>query len=247
MLKGKTAIITGGTRGIGLGTAKKYLENNAKVAICGSRMETVNKALKELTELFPNSEIMGIAPNLSDYESIKSEFAKVNENFGKIDILINNAGISAKETIFEYKPEDFKKIMDINVNAVFYTSKVVAEYMRAQGGGCILNTSSMVSKYGQPAGCGYPASKFAVNGLTLSLSRELANYNIRVNAVAPGVTDTDMLAALPEVMRLGIIKTIPMGRMGTPEDIANAFLYLASDIASYVTGTILSVDGGARS
>lgn len=247
MLTGKTAIVTGGTRGIGLAITKKYLENGAKVAICGSREETVNKALDELKKQFPSSDIIGISPNLRDYNSIKEEFTKVYEHFGKIDILVNNAGISAKESIFEYKPEDFQKIMDINVTAVFFASKVVSEFMKEQGGGCILNTSSMVSKYGQPSGCGYPASKFAVNGLTISLARELANLQIRVNAVAPGVTETDMVAALPEDMRNGIISTIPIGRMGQPNDIANAFLYLASDLASYVTGTILSVDGASRS
>ena len=119
--------------------------------------------------------------------------------------------------------------------------------MKEQGGGVILNTSSMVSLYGQPSGCGYPASKFAVNGLTKSLARELGRDNIRVNAVAPGVTKTDMVAALPDEMIKPLIATIPLGRVGEPEDVANAFLFLASDMASYVTGEILSVDGAARS
>lgn len=119
--------------------------------------------------------------------------------------------------------------------------------MKSQGGGVILNTSSMVSLYGQPAGVGYPASKFAVNGMTKSLARELGRDNIRVNAVAPGVTRTDMVAALPEEMVERISATIPLGRMGEPQDVANAFLFLASDLASYVTGAILSVDGAAMS
>ncbi len=118
--------------------------------------------------------------------------------------------------------------------------------MKSNGGGVIINTSSMVSLYGQPSGVAYPTSKFAVNGMTKSLARELATDNIRVNAVAPGVTDTDMVANLPEAMREGIKKTIPLGRIGTPEDVANAFLYLASDAASYVSGEVLSVDGCAR-
>ena len=117
--------------------------------------------------------------------------------------------------------------------------------MKEQGGGVIINTSSMVSIYGQPAGCGYPATKFAVNGLTRSLARELAKDQIRVNAVAPGITRTDMVAALPEEMVKRISASIPLGRVGEPEDIANAFLFLASDMASYVTGEILSVDGAA--
>lgn len=118
--------------------------------------------------------------------------------------------------------------------------------MKEQGGGCILNTSSMVSISGQPAGVGYPTSKFAVNGMTISLARELAKDNIRVNAVAPGVTRTDMVASLPPEMVARISAQIPLGRPGEPEEVANAFLYLASDLASYVTGEILSVDGASR-
>ena len=118
--------------------------------------------------------------------------------------------------------------------------------MKEQGGGVIINTSSMVSIYGQPSGCAYPTSKFAINGLTKSLGRELAPDNIRVNAVAPGITHTDMVDALPEEMIKPLIATIPLGRMGEPEDIANAYLFLASDLASYVTGVVLSVDGLAR-
>lgn len=137
--------------------------------------------------------------------------------------------------------------MDLNVTAVFQCSKAAAGIMKSQGGGVILNTSSMVSLYGQPAGVGYPASKFAVNGMTKSLARELGRDNIRVNAVAPGVTRTDMVAALPEEMVERISATIPLGRMGEPQDVANAFLFLASDLASYVTGAILSVDGAAMS
>ena len=136
--------------------------------------------------------------------------------------------------------------MDLNVNAIFNMTKAVVPYMKEQGSGVILNTSSMVSLYGQPSGCGYPTSKFAVNGLTKSLARELASSNIRVNAVAPGVTKTDMIANLPEEQLAPIVKSIPLGRIGEPRDIANAFLFLASDMASYITGEILSVDGAAR-
>ena len=137
--------------------------------------------------------------------------------------------------------------MDLNVNAIFNMTKAVVPDMNENKGGVILNTSSMVSIYGQPSGVGYPTSKFAVNGLTKSLARELAPSNIRVNAVAPGITKTDMVAALPQEMIEPLIKTIPLGRIGEPRDIANAFLFLASDMASYITGVILSVDGAARS
>ena len=167
----------------------------------------------------------------------------MKNQFGRIDILVNNAGVSARAPIYDYEPDDFKKIMDLNVVAAFNCSKAVAPVMKAQGGGVILNTSSMVSLYGQRSGVGYPTSKFAINGMTKSLARELGPDNIRVNAVAPGVTRTDMVAALPAEMVAQLAATIPLGRVGEPQEVANAFLFLASDLASYVTGTILSVDG----
>ena len=247
LLQGKTAVVTGGTRGIGYKVAETYLKNGANVAILGSRQETVEKALEKLREEDPSWEAAGYWPDLSDYEEVAQTFLQIRERFGSLDILVNNAGISARESIFEYAPQDFKKIMDLNVTAVFQCSKAAAGIMKSQGGGVILNTSSMVSLYGQPAGVGYPASKFAVNGMTKSLARELGRDNIRVNAVAPGVTRTDMVAALPEEMVERISATIPLGRMGEPQDVANAFLFLASDLASYVTGAILSVDGAAMS
>ena len=247
LLQGKTAVVTGGTRGIGYKVAETYLKNGAKGAILGSRQETVEKALEKLREEDPSWEAAGYWPDLSDYEEVAQTFLQIRERFGSLDILVNNAGISARESIFEYAPQDFKKIMDLNVTAVFQCSKAAAGIMKSQGGGVILNTSSMVSLYGQPAGVGYPASKFAVNGMTKSLARELGRDNIRVNAVAPGVTRTDMVAALPEEMVERISATIPLGRMGEPQDVANAFLFLASDLASYVTGAILSVDGAAMS
>lgn len=245
-LKNKVAVVTGGTRGIGLAIVREFLKNGAKVVLFGSRKESVDKALDELKKENSKFEVSGMYPNLTNYGEVEKAINAIAKQYGKIDILVNNAGVSARESIFDYKPEDFDKVMALNVNAVFYGSKAVAPIMKNAGGGVILNTSSMVSLYGQPAGCAYPASKFAVNGLTKSLARELAPCNIRVNAVAPGVTDTDMVANLPEQMREGIKKTIPLGRIGTPEDIANAFVYLASDKASYVTGEILSVDGCAR-
>lgn len=247
MLDGKVAIITGGTRGIGFATVKKFLDNNAQVVLFGSRKESVDKAIEELKEINNDYEVMGLYPNISDAKEVKEAFNEVKNKYGKIDILVNNAGISAMESIYDYPEENFKKIMDLNVNAVFNCSKAVAPIMKENGGGVILNTSSMVSLYGQPSGCGYPASKFAVNGLTKSLARELGKDNIRVNAVAPGVTMTDMMKKVPEEKIKGVIATIPLGRIGEPEDIANAFLFLASDMASYVTGVVLSVDGAARS
>lgn len=243
MLKGKTAVVTGGTRGIGFAIVKKYLENGANVAIAGSRQATVEKALEKLPEY--KDRIMGIWPDLCSPDEVAAAFASVKERFGSLDILANNAGISSRTSLYDYTLEEFSKIMDVNVKAVFVCAQAAARIMKEQGGGVIISTSSMVGEYGQPSGCGYPASKFAVNGLTRSLSRELAKDQIRVNAVAPGVTRTDMLDALPTEMVDRISAGIPLGRVGEPLDIANAYLFLASDLASYVTGLTLRVDGAA--
>ena len=247
MLEGKIAIVTGGTRGIGYAIVKKFLENGAKVILFGSKEESVNKALEELKKENSSYIVDGAWPKLESLESVQNIFDDIVSKYGKIDILVNNAGISAMDQIYNYSEEEFDKIIDLNVKSVFNCSRAVVSYMKENGGGVILNTSSMVSIYGQPSGCGYPASKFAVNGLTKSLARELGKDNIRVNAVAPGVTLTDMMKNVPESVIEPIIKGIPLGRIGTPEDIANAFLFLASDMASYITGVVLSVDGAARS
>lgn len=247
LLEGKVAIVTGGTRGIGYGIVKTFLDNGAKVALCGSRQETADAAVAKLKAENPSYEVIGIAPNLMDAADVEAQFNAVKEKFGSVDVLANNAGVSARDSIYDYKPEDFDKVIDLNLNSLFYCCRAVAPIMKAQGGGSIINTSSMVSIYGQPAGCAYPASKFAINGLTKSLGRELAKDNIRVNAVAPGVTHTDMVDALPKEVIQPLIATIPLGRMAEPEDVANAFLYLASDMASYVSGVVIPVDGLARS
>lgn len=243
MLKGKTAIVTGGTRGIGFAIVKKYLENGANVAIAGSRQESVEKAMEKLPEY--EDRIMGIWPDICSPDEVAEAFASVKEKFGRIDILANNAGLSSRTSLYEYTLEEFSKIMDINVKAVFVCSQAAARIMKEQGDGVIINTSSMVGEYGQPSGCAYPISKFAVNGLTKSLARELAKDKIRVNAVAPGVTRTDMLSALPQEMVDRISAGIPLGRVGEPLDIANAYLFLASELSSYVTGITLRVDGAA--
>lgn len=245
MLKGKVALITGGTRGIGFETVKVFKENHAEVILLGSKEESVNDAVLKLKK--DGYEVKGYWPNLNDFEEIENVVQEIIKDYGHIDILVNNAGISANKKIEDTTSSDFAKIMEINVNAIFNMTKAVVPFMKQNNGGVILNTSSMVSIYGQPSGVGYPASKFAVNGITKSLARELAPFNIRVNAVAPGVTKTDMIASLPEEQLSPIVKTIPLGRIGEPRDIANAFLFLASDLASYITGVVLSVDGCARS
>ena len=246
-LKNKVAIVTGGSRGIGYATVEAFLKEGASVILTASTEENARKAVDELREAYPDAKIAGISPDLADLESVRTAFDKATAEYGKIDILVNNAGISESTPLTNYTEGLFDKVIDLNLKGVFNTCHVASEYMQKQGGGVILNTSSMVSIYGQPSGVAYPTSKFAVNGLTVSLARELGPKGIRVNAVAPGITETDMMKAVPKEIIEPMIRQIPLRRMGKPEDIANAFVFLASDEASYITGVILSVDGMARS
>lgn len=246
MLDNRVAIVTGGTRGIGLEIVKTFLEQGASVCLLGSKKETVDNAIDTLKNENRNYKVIGYYPNLTKEDEVSEVFKCVFDEFGHIDILVNNAGISSSTKLLDYTEEEYDKIVDINIKSVFIASKVVTPYLEKTKGS-IVNISSMVSIYGQPSGVMYPASKFAVNGITKSLSRELAPKGIRVNAVAPGVIETDMVSSLPKEMTESLINTIPLGRIGKPKDIANAVLFLSSDMASYVTGEILSVDGAARS
>lgn len=243
-LKDKVVVITGGTRGIGFAAVKGFLENGAKVAMLGSRKETVDKAMKELMDTNPNYAVKGYYPNLDSCEEVSAMLDDVMNNFGGVDILINNAGVSDSVSIYDYSDDNFLDVMKINVGAVFRMSRLCAPIMKEKGKGVILNTSSMVSIYGQRSGSAYPTSKFAVNGMTKSLARELGKDGIRVNAVAPGIISTDMVKALDQSIIKGMATAIPLARLGEPEDIANTMLFLASDLASYITGAVLSVDGG---
>jgi 3-oxoacyl-[acyl-carrier protein] reductase len=246
-LKGKVAIITGGSRGIGYATAQAFLREGATVILTASSEASAGKAVASLREKYPDSKIGGISPDLSNLEDVRRAFRGAVEAYGCIDILVNNAGISESTPFMDYTEEAFDKVMDLNVKGVFNATRAAAECMVPRGSGVILSTSSMVSRYGQASGIAYPTSKFAVNGLTVSLARELGPKGIRVNAVAPGITETDMMKAVPKEVIEPMIAQIPLRRLGQPEDIANAFVFLASEEASYVTGVVLSVDGMARS
>ena len=245
-LENKVAIITGGSRGIGFATAEAFVREGAAVVLCASREETADKAVAQLKEAYPDAKVEGIWPDLSSYESVKNAFADVVAKYGKLDILVNNAGCSEMTPFTNYTEEIFEKVMKLNVKAVYNASRAAVDHMVPAGSGVILNTSSMVSIYGQPSGMAYPTSKFAVNGMTLSLARELGPTGIRVNAVAPGITETDMMKAVPKSVIEPLIAQVPLRRLGQPEDIANAFVFLASDEASYITGVVLQVDGLAR-
>lgn len=242
LLRGKTTVVTGGSRGIGLAVVRRFLEEGASVALCGSREETARKAVDAILAEMPDAPVTGIWPDVTSEAALEGAFRSVAERFGGLDVVVNNAGISQSTPLDKYTPEEFDAIIDLNVKGVLNGCQAAARVMGE--GGSIINTSSMVSKMGQPSGVGYPMSKFAVNGITVSLARELGPRGIRVNAVAPGVTATDMVAALPEEMIKPIAAAIPLRRVATPEDVANAFVFLASDLAVYVTGEVLAVDGG---
>ena len=245
-LKDKVAIITGGSRGIGFATADKFLQEGAAVIITASSQSSADKAVAKLKEKHPQATVAGVAPDLSSLDSVRTAFQGIADQFGRIDILVNNAGVSESTPFTDYTEEVFEKVINLNVKGVFTATRAVSELMVARGEGVILSTSSMVSIYGQPSGIAYPTSKFAVNGFTVSLARELGPKGIRVNAVAPGITETDMMKAVPTEVIEPLIKQIPLRRLGQPEDIANAFVFLASDEASYFTGVVLRVDGMAR-
>lgn len=245
-LKGKVAVITGGSRGIGFATADRFLKEGAVVVLTASTPENAARAAGKLREIHPEGIVEGVSPDLSSFESVLKVFREVVSCYGGIDILVNNAGISERTPFTEYTEELFDKVMDLNVKGVYNAARAACKFMVPRGSGVILNTSSMVSITGQPSGFAYPASKFAVNGLTVSLARELGPKGIRVNAVAPGIIETDMMKAVPKEIIDPMIRQIPLRRLGQPEDIANAFAFLASDEASYITGVVLSVDGMAR-
>ena len=238
----KTAVITGATDGIGNALAI-LLSRDYNLALCGRSKDKMDRLIQKLG----NCHIYTDCFDITDKEKRHAFCENLKKEFGTVDILVNNAGVSESTPFMDYTEETFDKVMDLNVKGVFNATRAAAECMVARGNGVILSTSSMVSISGQPSGFAYPASKYAVNGLTISLARELGPKGIRVNAVAPGITETDMMKSVPKEVIDPMIARIPLRRLGQPEDIANAFVFLASDEASYITGVVLSVDGMARS
>lgn len=244
-LENKIALITGSTRGIGKSIAKLFAKNNATVIICGRNIESSKKTIEELsTELNINKDkFFPLELDISNKESIKTAVDTVINKFNKIDILINNAGITSNVSLLESTDEDFFNMFNINFFGVVTLTREVVKYMK-ETGGSIINTSSMVGTYGARNQSAYASSKFAINGLTKSLAKELGIYNIRVNAVAPGVVETDMMSIVSEEMKAGLKRMIPLNRLAEPDELAGAYLYLASDLSKYTTGTIINVDGG---
>ena len=245
LLAGKVAVVTGGSRGIGFATVRAFLQEGATVVLCGSKQESADQAVATLKAENADWQVEGICPDLLDAEAVKAAFDAVAAKYGRLDILVNNAGMAPGGRIYKTNIDAFKKVMDLNVNAVFNGCLAAAPIMKAQGGGVILSTSSLAGEFGQASGCLYPVSKSAVNGMTKSLARELGRDNIRVNAVAPGPILTDMTKDLPEKVHAGMCASIPLGRLGQPEEVASAYVFLASDMASYISGVVLPVAAGA--
>ena len=245
MLKDKIAIITGSSRGIGNSIAKLYLENNAKVVICGSKKENADEAINKFVDMgFNRENMLGIGVSMTDSESIKNCVQEVINKWGRIDILVNNAGITSNVSLLDSTDEQFMEMFNINVFGVVKITREVVKFMK-ETGGSIINTSSMVGINGGRNQSAYSASKFAINGLTISWAKELGMYNIRVNAVAPGVVGTDMMkSSVTDEIKNMLINMTPLRKMAEPEDLAGAYLYLGSDAANFTTGTIIKVDGG---
>lgn len=241
MISNKVAVITGGANGIGKATVEKFLSNNARIALIDvdqKGADLCNSWHKE------GHDIRFYACNITNYEATVSVFEQITADFGQIDILINNAGITRDASIKKMTPKQWQQVIDVNLTGVFNCTKAVTPYMIKREQGCILNASSVVGLYGNFGQTNYAATKAGVIAMSKTLARELGKYNIRVNAVAPGFIKTEMIESVPEKVIEMMKAKSPLNKLGEVEDIANAYLYLSSDMGKYITGTTLSVDGG---
>lgn len=237
-LQDKVAVITGAANGIGLEAAKVFAREGARVIIADYN----EAAGKEAEESTPG--VTFIQVDVSDRESVDRLVDIIAARHGKIDILINNAGITRDSMLSKMTAEQFQQVINVNLNGVFHCTQAVLPYMAKQGKGKIINTSSVTGTYGNVGQTNYAAAKAGVIGMTKTWAKELARKGINVNAVAPGFTETAMVAEVPEKVIEKMKAQVPMGRLGKPEDIANAYLFLASDESDYVNGHVLHVDGG---
>jgi len=242
LLKDKVAIITGGGQGIGKTIVILFVKNGAKVAVCDINIESAKETEKEIKEI--GGDHIAIKTDVADYKEVEEMVKKTIDYFGHVDILVNNAGITRDNLIVKMKEDDWDAVININLKGTFNTIKAVAKNMIKQRYGKIVNIASVVGEMGNASQTNYSASKAGVIGLTKSIARELASRSINVNAVAPGYIDTAMTRAIPEKYREKLIEQIPLSRLGSPEDVANAVLFLASESANYITGNIIKVNGG---
>jgi 3-oxoacyl-[acyl-carrier protein] reductase/7-alpha-hydroxysteroid dehydrogenase len=245
-LDNKVVFITGSSRGIGNAIAREFILKGAKVVICGSKYDNaVNAVDKIKSDLNVGDDVlMPVGFSMTDKNEIKKAVDEVVSKWGHIDVLINNAGITSNKSFLDLTSDDFRKMFDVNFfGTVDVTREVVMHMMKT--GGSIINTSSMVGIYGAVNQSDYATSKFAINGLTKSLAKELGKYQIRVNAVAPGVVDTDMMRDfVSDEMKQHLVAMTPLRKMANVDDLVGAYLYLASDLSKFTTGTIIQVDGG---
>jgi 3-oxoacyl-[acyl-carrier protein] reductase len=237
--KGKTVIVTGAARGIGRVIAERFSRLGAAVVINDLDQEAVDSVAKEL-----GGQAVGIRGDVTNVVEVKDLFDKTMEKFGRIDILVNNAGITRDGLMVRMDEKDWDMVLDINLKGAFLMTKAAAKYMMKQRSGRIVNISSVVGLIGNAGQANYSASKAGLIGLTKSSARELASRGVTINAIAPGFIETEMTRNLSESARENLISQITLNRLGTPDDIASAVLFLASDDASYITGQVLAVDGG---
>lgn len=243
LLTGKTAIVTGGSRGIGHAIAVAFAEAGANVAIIyAGNTAAAEETLKEVEA--KGAQGVTIQCDVADEAAVTAMIKAVKEQFGAIDILVNNAGITRDNLLMRMKTGDWQSVIDTNLTGAFHCIKGVTKIMMKQRHGSIINISSVVGETGNAGQANYAAAKAGLLGLTKSVAKELASRSIRCNAVAPGYIKTDMTAELPESVIDEMVKTIPLGRVAQPEEVAKAVLFLASDNASYITGQVLNVDGG---
>jgi len=240
---GKVALITGGARGIGRAIGERFASSGATVIVADLNIDQAQSTARDLQEKYGHPTI-AIQVNVSDYENARQMVEQVIQAFGKIDILVNNAGITRDTLILRMEEKDWDLVIDVNLKGAFNCSKAVVRSMIKQRSGRIVNISSVSGLAGQSGQTNYSASKAGVIGFTKALAREVASRNITVNAVAPGFIPTALTVDLPDDLKESIIKATPMGRMGNPEEVASAVAFFASDDASYITGQVLSVDGG---
>ena len=243
LLEGKTAIITGASRGIGKGIAQVFAEQGANIAFTYSAsVEAANELEKELNDL--GIKAKGYQSNAANFDQAQQLAADVLKEFGSIDVLINNAGITKDNLLMRISEEDFDKVIEVNLKSVFNLTKAVIRPMMKQRQGSIINMSSVVGVKGNAGQTNYAASKAGIIGFSKSVALELGSRNIRSNVIAPGFIETEMTAKLDEDTVKGWRDAIPLKRGGTPEDIANVCVFLASDMSAYMTGQTLNVDGG---
>ena len=241
-LHNKISIITGAAQGIGLATATKFAQEGATVIVCDVRPDAVDAAVAQCQKLGATAQ--GFIVDVTQREMVDGMVKAVLERYGRIDVLVNNAGITQDARLQKMTLEQFDKVIDVNLRGVFHCAQAVADAMVAQGSGVILNASSVVGIYGNYGQTNYAASKFGVIGFTKTWARELGPKGVRVNAVAPGFIATPILGSIPQKMMDEMVHRIPLQRMGQPEEIANAYAFLASDEASYINGAVLEVSGG---